>query len=195
MALTQKIFGAHLILLLFIMTASGCVPSEQREIKNYFDAVVEIEKDIDKVFKNRESMDKEIQDKRPDFKRLQDSLKAQMDVLDNKIAEIKALPVPENAKKFHRDEIEGLEILRSYTTAYSERFSYLEQYYNLLQKDVKKMPPKEVIGIVNQIKNLTKKDSEYVKKLNALSEDASKNKKKIQMEQQRLAKQFNITLK
>lgn len=194
MLLMQRISMALAMLLLLLMF-TGCAPKEQREIKEYFDAVVKIEKDIDRIFTNREEMEKEIQSKKPDFTRLQGALKDQLSVLDDKIEEIKGLPVPESARSFHNHEIDGLEILRKYTVTSAERFAALEKYYILLQKDVKKMHPKEVVAIVNQGKSLAKKELEYVKKLNALSDEAAANKKKVQEEQQRLAKKYNITLK
>lgn len=194
MLLMQRISMA-LAMFLLLWMFTGCAPKEQQEIKNYFDAVVKIEKDIDKIFKNREELEKEIQSKKPDFKRLQGALKDQLDVLNNKIEEIKGLHVPENARTFHNHEVAGLEILRNYTMTSTERFSTLEKYYTLLQKDVKKMQPKEVIVIVNQAKSLAKKELEYVKKLNTLSDEATANKKKVQKEQQILANKHNITLK
>ncbi len=180
---------------LSIIFLSGCGPSEQKKLTDYFNATAKITKDVDTALNSLQNIGKQMDTKNPDFKAIQKSLKDQVDNLEKKKAEFEAVPVPDSAKNLHQFQLDGFEIAKQAIVKSSDMIGYVEQALALMNKDFKKMKPKEAMDIANQAKALQKKTQALKLELDAISKKAIAQDGKISSEQQRLAKENNITLK
>ena len=191
----QKI--ALWIIPLFISLAliSGCGQSDGKKVAEYFNAAAKIEKDVEASMNSLQDIGKQMESKNPDFKAMLKTIEGQIKVIETKKAEFAAIPAPESAKDLQKYELEQFDIVKDMFTQSSKMFGYIEQAYGLRSKITKNTNKKEAMGIANQAKALQSKIQTSMKEIPALQAKARGQEKKIQDEQQKLAKQYNITLK
>lgn len=181
----------------FVATAliAGCGPSEGKKVADYFNAAAKIEKDVEASMDSLQSIDKQMSSQHPDFKAMLKTIEDQIALIDKKKEEFSAIPAPDSAKNLQEYELEQFDIVKDMFTKSSEMFGYIEQAYGLQAKITKGTKPKEALAIANEAKGLQKKIQTVMKEIPALQGKAREQEKKVQDEQQRLAKQYNITLK
>lgn len=186
--------GAVVLVVASLFSITGCGPSEQQKLITYFNAIAQHEKDVEGIVSQLEKLGDEYNKEKPDFAGMKtkvDDLKAQV---EEKKKAVEAVPAPESGKSLHELVLGQYDVVIKTIEKSGEMVQETGKLLPFLEK-IKKAKPSEIAGIMKEAKSVQAKVETMKKEVEKLGEEGDSYETRIKEEQQRLAKQYNITLK